>query len=167
MLKQKECGSWVIITVKRTKEYKYLGMILSENGMDKVIQEKVMSANQWYGRLASVARYRANNYEVLRVLWKAVAVPSMMYGMNVINWNERDMQKFDEVQSKVGIVALGANRYAAVEAIRGDMGWSTFSERCMKVSIGYKIRIKRMPEDRYMKKVYEHVGIESNRAKVL
>ena len=90
-----------------------------------------------------------------------MAVPSMMYGMNVINWTERDMQKFDVVQSKVGKVALGANGYAAVEAIRGDMSWSTFSERCMKVSIGYKIRIERIQEDICVKKVCEHVGIQS------
>ena len=30
-------------------------------------------------------------YIVVRELWKAVAVPSIMYGMNVISWNERDI----------------------------------------------------------------------------
>ena len=45
------------------------------------MQEKLSQANQWYGRLASVARWRANKYEVLRELWKTVAVPSLMYGI--------------------------------------------------------------------------------------
>ena len=87
------------------------------------MQEKITKPKQWYGRLVSVARCRANKFEVLRVLWKAVAVLSMTYGMNVINWNERDMQKFDVAQSKIGRVPLGANGYAAVEAIGGEMGW--------------------------------------------
>ena len=75
-----------------------------------------------------------------------MAVPSIMYDMNVINWNERDMQKFDAVQSKLGRVVLGANGYAAVEAFRGNMGWSSFSERCMKECLGFKIRIERKKE---------------------
>ena len=44
-----------------------------------------MKANQWYGRLASISRVRADKYEVLRELCKTVAVPNLMYGMNVIN----------------------------------------------------------------------------------
>ena len=35
-----------------------------------------------------------------------MAVSSILYGMNVISWNERDMEKFDVVQSKLGRVAL-------------------------------------------------------------
>ena len=55
--------------------------------------------------------------------------------------------------------------YADVEAIRGDMRWSALSERCMKASIGYKISIEKMPEDRWTKKVCEHVGIQSKWSK--
>ena len=146
------------IRVKRTNEYKYLGVMLNERGSEQVMQEKLSKANQWYGRLASVARWRANKYEVLRELWKTVAVPCLMYGMNVINWSERDMQKLEVIQNKVGRVALGANGFAAVEAIRGDMGWSTFSERCMKGCMMYKVRIERMPDERWVKKVCERVS---------
>ena len=35
------------------------------------------------------------------------------------------------IQNKVGRVALGENRHVCVEAVRGDMGWSTFIERGM------------------------------------
>ena len=43
-----------------------------------------------------------------------MAVPNLMYGMNVVNWNESNMQKLEVVQNKVGRMALGANGYAAV-----------------------------------------------------
>ena len=33
------------------------------------------------------------------------------------------LQKLEVIQNKDGRVALGANRYVSVEAIRGDMGW--------------------------------------------
>ena len=90
-----------------------------------------------------------------------MAVPSIVYGMNVISWTDRDMQKSDVVQSKLGRVALRTNGYAAMEAIRGDMAWSTFNKRCMKGSISFKVRIERMHDNRWVKKVCEHVGVRS------
>ena len=147
--------------MKRTEEYKYLGVTLNVKGCEKAKSEKMSRANQWYGRLASIARHRANKYVVVRELWKGMAVPSIMYGMNVLNWTESELQKLEVVQNKVGRVALGANKYACVEAIRGDMGWSTFSERNMKGNIMYKVRLERMRNERWVKKVYEHVGKES------
>ena len=76
-----------------------------------------------------------------------------MYGMNILNWTESELQKLEDIQNKVGRVALGANSYACVEAIRGDMGWSTFSERSMKGNIMYKVRLERMENERWAKKV--------------
>ena len=48
-----------------------------------------------------------------------------------------------------------------MEAIRGDRGWSSFSERCMKGSIMYKMRIERMDQNRWVEKVCENVGLKS------
>ena len=35
--------------------------------------------------------------------------------------------KLEVIQNRVGRLALGSNRMVGVEAIRGDMGWSSFS----------------------------------------
>ena len=45
------------------------------------------------------------------------------------------------------------------------MGWSSLSERCMKGCLGFKIRIERMSENRWVKKGCDHVG--STRSKGL
>ena len=58
------------------------------------------------------------------------------------------MQKFHVIQNKVGRVALGANEYAGVEAVGGEVGWSLFHEMRMKGKLLYKIRIDKMGEDR-------------------
>ncbi|KAF2350399.1 hypothetical protein FHG87_018844 [Trinorchestia longiramus] len=74
---------WNIGEVKigRTKEYKYLGCMLSEDECARAKGEKVVKAMQWWGRLSSVAKYRANKYECVRGIWKYVAAPSIMFGM--------------------------------------------------------------------------------------
>ena len=110
--------------LKRTKEYKYLGMCLNEDGSGKEMRKKLFKARQWSGRLASVARMRGNKYEVLRNVWKTIAVPSLMRGLDVMPCTLGDCDRLDVIQNVVGRVALGANRYVGVEAIRGDMGWS-------------------------------------------
>ena len=128
--------------VKRTDKYKYLGMWIDENGCDSTKSERISRANQWWGRLSSVARNRANKYEVVRGVWKGMSVPSLMYGLETISWTGKDIDKMEVVQNKVGRTALGANRFAAVEAIRGDMGWSSFKERLGKGALAYRLRLE-------------------------
>ena len=69
--------------LRKTNEYKYLGMWISLNGYEQMKNEKVSLVNKWMGRLGSAARMRACRFEVVREIWKSVAVPSVMYGMEI------------------------------------------------------------------------------------
>ncbi|KAF2366049.1 hypothetical protein FHG87_003189 [Trinorchestia longiramus] len=148
---------WNIGEVKigRTKEYKYLGCMLSEDGCARAKGEKVVKAMQWWGRLSSVTKYRANKYECVRGIWKYVTVPSITFGMNVMAWHGGDLEKLDMLQNRVGRLALGTPKWRAVEAIRGDLGWSLFSERMVKAVLNYKVRIERMENKRWVKQIFE------------
>ena len=140
--------------LEQTCEYKYLGICLSVNGCERAKSEKISQLNQWVGRLGSVARMRASRYDVIREVWKSVAVPGIMYGMDVITWNEREINRLEVGQNRVARMALNAPRYAAVESLRGDMGWSTFRERLTKATLRYKIRLERMDDTRLARQVY-------------
>ena len=65
------------------------------NGCEKTKNEKISMVNQWVGRLGSAARMRVSKYDVFRERWKSVAVPSVMYGMEVIAWNESEINKLE------------------------------------------------------------------------
>ena len=56
---------------------------------------------------------------------------------------------------------MGANRWIGTEAIRGDMGWSTFEERLFKGKLKYKIRLEKMEELRWAKNMYQESGVKS------
>ena len=58
-----------------------------------------------------------------------MARPSIMYGIEVIDWSA---EKLEPIQNGVKRILLKANRNTGVEAIRGVMGWSMFEERLMK-----------------------------------
>ena len=43
-----------------------------------------------------------------------MAVPSIMYGMNVMKWTKDELDKLEVIQNKEGRIVPGANRYAKV-----------------------------------------------------
>ncbi|KAF2352794.1 hypothetical protein FHG87_016448 [Trinorchestia longiramus] len=47
-----------------------------------------------------------------------------MFGMNVMAWNGGELEKLKVLQNRVGLLALGAPKWTAVEAVRGDLGWN-------------------------------------------
>ncbi|KAF2351505.1 Armadillo-type fold [Trinorchestia longiramus] len=71
-----------------------------------------------------------------------------MFGMDVMAWNGGDLEKLEVLQNRVGRLALGAPKWTAAEALRGDLGWSLFSERMVKAVLNYKVRIERMENKR-------------------
>ena len=126
--------------------YKYLEMWVSLNGCEKL---RISLVNPWVSRLESAARMRASNYDVVREVWKKVAVLSVMYGIDVIAiaWKENEIDKIQVWQNRVVSVALNASIYTAVEALRGDMAWSISKERLIKATLCYKFKLERMNDN--------------------
>ena len=90
-----------------------------------------------------------------------MAVPGLMYGLETMVWTKNDLGKMEVCQNKVGRIALGANKYVAVEGLRGDAGWSTFEERVAKGVLRYRMRLERMNQNRWARKVYEWTSLKS------
>ena len=78
---------------------------------------------------------RVSKYDVLRLVWKCAAVPSIMHGMDVVAWSESEIENLEVGQNRVARIALNAPR--------GDKGLSTFRKRHVKATISYKIRGER------------------------
>ena len=67
---------------------------------------------------------------------------------------ERDeIDQLGVEQNRIARMALNAPRYASVEALKDDMGWSTFRERHMKAILRYKARLERMENTRIAQKI--------------
>ena len=79
---------------------------MSPNGCEKTKKEKIIMVNQWVGQLGRAARMRASKYDVLREVWKSVDVPSVKYGMEVIAWSEKEIDKLEVGENRVARMAL-------------------------------------------------------------
>ena len=149
------------VVINRVREYNYLGVVFNEMGTGKAKMERIFRAIQWWGRLGSITNFRSNKYEVVRGVWKVIAVPGILYGMNTMNWSLEETKKIEVVQNKIGRLGLGANMLVGIEAIRGDMGWSSFEERLFKGKLKFKVRLENMDGNRWARKIYIETGTKS------
>ena len=69
--------------VKQTEKCKYIDVFIDENRCERTINERVSRA------------MRANEYDVVREVWKGVAVQNIMYDMDVMVWNKRDVDMLE------------------------------------------------------------------------
>ena len=111
-------------------------------------------AEKMYGIINGKTNCRVNKYEVIRGLWKGIAVPTIMYGTEIIGIGKKEMKGLEIVQNKAARKGLGANRHVGIEALRGDMGWSTFEERINMTKIKYRVRLEQMESSKWAKKVF-------------
>ena len=85
-------------------------------GLEK-LTHKNFKCNQWFGRLASAVKFRTNKYEVIRGIWKELAVPSIMYRAEVLSWNAEEFRKLEVAQNKIGRLGLRAKKMVGTETI--------------------------------------------------
>ena len=80
---------------------------MDEEGSERTKTERISRANQRLGRLGSIARCRANKYEVVRGIWKGMAVPSVMYGLESMTWSTKDKSKNGSGAQRSGQISFG------------------------------------------------------------
>ncbi|KAH6924823.1 hypothetical protein HPB50_025700 [Hyalomma asiaticum] len=97
---------------------KYLGVRLTTGADYFSAYEKDLRvrAARYEGLLCQSTLWSYNCYEVMRVLWKMVALPGLTYA------NAR-------CQREIGRLALGVHKHTSVGAVQGEMGWSSFMAR--------------------------------------
>ena len=137
------------------EKYTYLGMEVSKEGIGQERQRKINEgkASRMSGMIINGGNMAMNKYSIGRSLWKGMAVPYCLYGSEITNYTETEIMKMEKVQNIVGRWSLGAPRSTGLEAIRGDMGWSTFKERIVKGKLCFARKIENLSEERWAKKI--------------
>lgn len=106
--------------------------------------------------IKNAAAQRCDKYMVGRELWKGFAVPKLMYCAETLGYKSSEWDKIEKAQNDLARYILGAPVYTATEALRGEMGWSSFKERDEKGILKYGGRIELMEEARMVRKVIKN-----------
>jgi hypothetical protein len=99
------------------------------------------------GMMRNISTKVVNRYKIIRELWKGVAVPRSTYGYEVCKTTVKELDRMERIQNTVARIALGANSYTAVEALRGEMSWSKYRDRIAKLKANYKGKLIWMGDD--------------------
>ncbi|CAL4128873.1 unnamed protein product, partial [Meganyctiphanes norvegica] len=80
----------------------------------------------------SIISRSCNKILIGKTFWKCVVVPSLLHGIEVINYTDTDINKLQIIENSVYRKILGARPNSAKEALRSEIGSSLMSTRIMQ-----------------------------------
>ena len=152
--------------LEEVKEFKYLGSVISKDGtMDGEIKERTLQGRKAIGELGSVVRGRSMSMGVKRDLRNSIVLPTLTYGSELWKWNAAEQSKIRAVEMNYLRTAMGITR---MDRVSNTEVYEHFgmTERAVGVNCGvvewvkrsalrWYGHVRRMPEDRLAKKVYQ------------
>lgn len=72
-----------------------------------------------------------------KVYWKSVCLPSILYGTNILNFTETEINKLQIIENSVYRQILGAPKYAQTCTLRGEVGASSMKTRIIEGRLLY------------------------------
>ena len=82
---------------------------------DKIIQKSQKLANITY----SVIERSCNKLLIGKTFWKSIVLPSILYGTNIINLTEDNINELQKIENSVYKSILGAAHYSPNVTLRG------------------------------------------------
>ena len=131
--------------IKVVDRIKYLGIEIDnkrnyfKTQRIKILEKARKLANMTY----AVIEKSCNKLLIGKTYWKSVALPSILYGINVINLSEDDIKSLQTIENSVYRAILGAPDYAPNSTLRSEIGASLMKTRIINTRINY---MKRMCE---------------------
>ncbi len=115
--------------MSKVEQYKYLGMVIDDfNDYIVTAQFLADAANRALGSV--INKYKSINglgyYTYLRLFQSGVC-PMLDYCSEV--WGYNKFLQIDAIQNKAIRIFLGVHKFVSIDAINGDMGWTTSCER--------------------------------------
>ncbi|KAH7980492.1 hypothetical protein HPB49_016671 [Dermacentor silvarum] len=103
-------------------------------------------------RAAKVLRRKSlwgcNRFLIARDMWKSVHIPGLTFANSVVCLSSKTREWLERGQQEVGRLALGCHGRVAVEAIQGDLAWSTYEAREARSKLSYEGRLHPMDDTR-------------------
>ena len=94
--------------VKKTKNFKYLGSTVSNDGRcEEEVRRRIQAGWMSWRKVSGVLCDRKLSAKVKGKLYKSVVRPIIIYGMETVAVTERQMGKMEVAELKIGRWALG------------------------------------------------------------
>jgi hypothetical protein len=97
------------------------------------------------GVVKGMSKCGFNRVLVGDVIWRQVALPAILHGVEIIQVTKGCMEAVEGAQKGLGRVLTGARRGAPISAIRGELGWERVKAWIEKRQINFYGRLKSNP----------------------
>ena len=149
-------GSYEVV-----KETKYLGITIGgfgRNIFDRSNTNFLSNARDKVNALIGQIRKSVDMVLVGKAIWKLMCMPALLFGRAVVPTSEANILGLQRLENRVWRFLMGIGGYAAVDALRGEMGASLVGSRIMETVLLYALdtmqgkfeNIKSMMEDTIM-----------------
>ena len=129
------------ITLDQVISFKYLGVPLSSSpySLFKSYNEQVRQrANSYLARVMSIVKTGPDRSSLAYTLWTQVALPSILYGAEILPLTDGTISEIEKCQASVGKLILQLPRSSANVAVHIDAGlrpiWSIVAEKVLLYS---------------------------------
>ena len=128
-----------IAEIEVVKNIKYLGIKIDNER--KWYKSQKLKSNETALKMTnimySILGNCCNRMLIGKTFWKGLALPTFMYGQEIIIYNVSDLERMQRKENNAYRMILQLPRYTANAFLRGEVGASSFKARDMKNKIMY------------------------------
>lgn len=112
-------------------EVRYLGVIVESRKelFEKQKKQMLEKAKRLSKMTFSVIEKSCHKVIIGKAYWKSVVLPSVLFGMEVLDWKEAEICKLQRQENVTMRRILGAPNYAVIAAMRGEIGMGSMMSR--------------------------------------
>ena len=123
--------------IEVVKNFKYLGLFIDDDDdiYKKQKEEMGNKAKRHENMTYQVIENSCNRVLMGKTYWKSMVLPSVMYGVGLMNMNEPQANKMQSTENGVYRKILGARENTVVEVLRGEIGASSTEKRYVEARL--------------------------------
>ena len=144
--------------IEVTNSIVYLGVTIT-NKKKLFKQHKdnmILKAHRLANQVPSIIARSCNKIIIGKAFWKSVALPAVLYGNQVIHYNEKEIQQLQVIENRVYRYILGAPIHTPTCTLRGEIGASEMRSRLIKNKINF-VKYMKHKEGSVVKAAYEEM----------
>ena len=132
-----------LMGIQVVQSIKYLGIeIDNKRNYFKTQREKIIQKARKMANLTHcVIEKSCNKLLIGKTYWKSVALPTILYGTNIVNLTEENIKVLQRIENSVYRTILGAAHYTANATLRGEIGSSLMKRRIINSRFNFIISI--------------------------
>ena len=155
-----------VLSLTQVIRYNYLGSPVLDS-LQKTYNEKqklcISKAHKYKGSCMYVSNNGPDVVDVILATWQNVALPSILYGTEVVPFSEATIDEIEKVQSQVAKFALGVPIGTANICSQIELGMKPFRHLLYEHQLKYYLRILKLDDSRWVKQALnEHCGMKDS-----